>query len=100
MKFLRKLNKNCELCNSFQYKTAEMTKKNIDYILKNNELRPFIGFDEEKIIVAFEKDKVVEKLLNKIKNEKKSKELITIEGSEIVNLFEKNQNKNKTKRSS
>ena len=94
------LNKNCELCNSFQYKTAEMTKKNIDYILKNNELRPFIGFDDEKIIVAFEKDKVDEKLLNKIKNEKKSKELITIEGSEIVNLFEKNQNKNKTKRSS
>ena len=94
------LNKNCELCNSFQYKTTEMTQKNIDYILKNNELRPFIGFDDKKIVVAFEKDKVDEKLLNKIKNEKKSKELITIEGSEIVNLSEKNQNKNKTKRSS
>lgn len=89
------LNKNFELYNSFQYKTEEITKKNIDYILNNNELRPFIGFDDKKIVVAFEKGKVDEKLLNKIKNEKKSKELITIEGSEIVNFSKKNQDKTK-----
>lgn len=89
------LNKNFELYNSFQYKTEEIIKKNIDYILNNNELRPFIGFDDKKIVVAFEKGKVDEKLLNKIKNEKKSKELITIEGSEIVNFSKKNQDKTK-----
>lgn len=79
------LSKNLKKSEAFIYKTVDLKKENVDFIQKNIELRPIVAIDRSNnLLMAFEKGKMDNKIIEKYKTKYNDKNIVKIEGTKII----------------